>query len=79
MSRIKDCSPIVCQGSGHDVYCDQPAGLKKIKALAIKRLDDEDPLNPVITFYAELTKFRNKKIQDLLLQKLENAWFIGIL
>ena len=27
-------SPIVCQGSGYDVYCGQPAGLKiKMKRL----------------------------------------------
>ena len=45
------------------------------EASAIKRLDDEDPLNPVITFYAGLTKFRNKKVQDLLLQKLKNVQF----
>ena len=45
------------------------------EASAIKRLDDEDPLSPVITFYAGLTKFRNKKVQDLLLQKLKNARF----
>ena len=45
------------------------------EASAIKRLDDEDPLNPVITFYAGLTKFKNKKVQGLLLQKLKNARF----
>ena len=45
------------------------------EASAIKRLDDKDPLSPVITFYAGLTKFKNKKVQDLLLHKLENARF----
>ena len=50
-------------------------GNEEEEASAIKRLDDKDPLNPVITFYAGLTKFRNKKVQDLLLQKLKNVQF----
>ncbi len=37
------------------------------EASAIQKLMDNDPLNPVITFYAGLTKLKNKKVQDTLI------------
>ncbi len=37
------------------------------EASAIQKLMDRDPLNPVITFYAGLTKLKNKKVQDTLM------------
>ncbi len=37
------------------------------EASAIQKLMDNDPLDPVITFYAGLTKLKNKKVQDILM------------
>ncbi len=37
------------------------------EASAIQKLMDNNPLNPVITFYAGLTKLKNKKVQDALM------------
>ena len=36
------------------------------EALAMKKILDEDPLNPILTFYAGLTKLKNQKILNLL-------------
>ncbi len=41
------------------------------EASAIQKLMNNDPLDPVITFYAGLTKLRNKKVQDTLM-KVQN-------
>ncbi len=45
------------------------------EASAIQGLMDNDPLNPVITFYAGLTKLKNKKVQDILMevQKIKHS------
>ncbi len=43
------------------------AALHIREASAIQKLMDDDSLNPVITFYAGLTKLKNKKVRDILM------------